>query len=166
MTYKPSEKKTDRVQFDVEYLKFINDLVKSTGTGPFSTRANVLGFAAAYCLHNGGTPTKISTRITTKLGADPIRLEVLGNKDTNLMEFIYMLAFIATDDPKILDNTYEKEYERLSVFEEFANTGLNMLRNKLRGSVDYTKDILILIKSTSSEKEAEFGQIPEELLDF
>lgn len=165
MSYQAAEKSMDRVQFDAEHLKFIDDLVRSSGTGPFLARANVLGFAAAYCLENNGNPSSIKTRITSKLGADPIRTEVMENNDTKLMSFIYMLSFISTGDPKILEKNELKHLERLSIFEEYANTGLKLLKTKLKGSVDLTRDVLLLVRGSTNSTTSDELENLEDLLD-
>ncbi|MEO0409595.1 MAG: DNA phosphorothioation-associated protein 4, partial [Cyanobacteria bacterium P01_A01_bin.135] len=52
-----------------------------------------------------------------------------------------------TQDPKVLTNSDEHDVQRVKIFEEYANGGLEILEAELSGAVDYTEQILLLLKS-------------------
>ena len=59
---------------------------------------------------------------------------------------IKLLGITETQDIGIL-SPYEEEYEkqRNEIFEEYANGGLEILQNELRGAVDYSERILLFL---------------------
>ena len=72
---------------------------------------------------------------------------------------IKLLALNETEDIQILSSK-EEEYEdkRTQVFEEYANGGLELLQNELRGAVDYSERILLFLsyERVQQEKQEEF----------
>ena len=155
------ETKIARVHFDPTHLKFIDSLVSKPPNKektPFESRANVLGFAAAYSLKMkaGKKPLK-KKNSNANCGADPIRYnEIMGdNPSVKLRNFITMLAFIDQKDPKILENTNEIINKRIKIFEEYANKGLSMLDDKLGDETAYTSSIIGIIKDHFIDEEAD-----------
>lgn len=113
------------------------------GAGPFQTYADVLAFAAALgAKHNRRVP--LGPIATKEPG--PISLEIFVSRGYDVT--IKLLAIAATKDPKIL-SVYDSEIEaqRVQIFEEYANGGLEKLREDLRGSVDYTERILLILNA-------------------
>ena len=66
---------------------------------------------------------------------------------------INLLAITDTNDPQILANTDEMAQMRATIFEEFANGGLALLKHKLKGEVNYTTPLLLLMKGTKPDYE-------------
>ncbi|WP_017652012.1 DNA phosphorothioation-associated protein 4 [Fortiea contorta] len=136
------------------------DLVKALtstdgGTGPFQTFADVIVFAAALgAKHKKRVPLgEISKREPS-----PIRIEYFASMGNDI--FIKLLAINETQDIKTL-SLHEEEYERQRnhIFEEYANGGLEILRNELRGSVDYAERILLFLsyeRNNTEQKDEEF----------
>lgn len=89
----------------------------------FSTYRDILLFAAAVGFHQ-----QRRVPFTTSSG-DPIRYEVLtvpGFSDT----LINMIAAnVISDDPEIMDNS--RLEERITIFEEFANGGLEYIQEQV-----------------------------------
>ena len=53
---------------------------------------------------------------------------------------------MATEEANILSPTDpEAEARRVELFEEYANGGLEILQGELRGAVDYTEHLLLLL---------------------
>ncbi|MBD2592984.1 DNA phosphorothioation-associated protein 4 [Nostoc spongiaeforme FACHB-130] len=122
------------------------DLVKALtssggGTGPFQTFADVIVFAAALgAKHKKRVPLgEISKREPS-----PIRLEYFASVGNDVV--IKLLGITETQDINIL-SIHEEEYatQRNSIFEEYANGGLEILQNELRGAVDYSERILLFL---------------------
>jgi dnd system-associated protein 4 len=132
------------------------DLVKSLtsvdgGTGPFQTFADVIVFAAALgAKHKRRVPLgEISKREPS-----PIRLEYFATMGHDAV--IPLLGVTETHDIEIL-SIHEEDYtiKRNEIFEEYANGGLEVLQNELRGAVDnlYLERILLLLSYERRNKE-------------
>ncbi len=132
----------NRIRIAKDKAELVQELVNSRGTtGPFSTYADAVAFAAAL-----GARWKKRVplgTISTKEPA-PISLEIFISRGYDLA--IKLLAIAETKEPKIL-STFDSENEekRLQIFEEYANGGLEILRDELRGAVDYTERILLIL---------------------
>lgn len=60
---------------------------------------------------------------------------------------IGLVAIADTQDPKILrDDDDESDHRRVEIFQEYVNGGLEILATELSGSVDYTEQILLMLK--------------------
>ncbi|MGH2415039.1 MAG: DNA phosphorothioation-associated protein 4 [Microcystaceae cyanobacterium] len=118
-------------------------------TGPFQTYADVLVFAAALgAKSNKRVP--LGT-ISTKEPA-PISLEIFVSRGYDLM--IKLLAIAQIKDPKIL-SSYDPtaEEQRILIFEEYANGGLEKLHDELRGAVDYSERLLLVLSNARFKEE-------------
>jgi dnd system-associated protein 4 len=137
------------------------DLVKAIAspqerdTAPFETYADAIAFAAALgAKQKRRSPLKeISNREPA-----PIALEVFISRGYDRL--IKLLAVTATQDGKILLPTDpECEGQRLTIFEEYANGGLEILREELRGSVDYAERLMLVLfndRSANEQPQEEF----------
>ncbi|WP_353929587.1 DNA phosphorothioation-associated protein 4 [Okeanomitos corallinicola TIOX110] len=134
------------------------DLVKAListdgGNGPFQTFADVIVFAAALGVKY---KKRVPFEEVSKREPAPIRLEVFAVSGYDVL--IKLIGITETQDIKILSPD-EEEYEkqRHEIFEEFANGGLEILQNELRGSIDYTNQILLFLQHEifSNDKEDE-----------
>jgi len=136
------------------------DLVKSLtsadgGTGPFQTFADVIVFAAALGVK---CKKRVPLGEISKREPSPIRLEYFATMGHDIL--IKLLGITETQDIIIL-SPYEEEYEkqRNEIFEEYANGGLEILQNELRGAVDYSERILLFLayeRTNNSKEEEEF----------
>ena len=147
---------TGRIRVAKDKAELVKALTSADGaTGPFQTYADVIVFAAALgSKHNKRVPLgEISKREPS-----PIRLEYFATTGNDWV--IKLLGVTETQDIKILSFT-EEDYEaqRNIIFEEYANGGLEILQNELRGSVDYTERILLLLsyeRMNEEKQEEEF----------
>ena len=131
-----------RIRVAKDKAELVQALVDEKGTtGPFQTYADVIAFAAA--LGSKYDKRVVLQEISTKEPA-PISLEIFISRGYDWA--IKLLAIAQTNNPKIL-SVYESEAERerTLIFEEYANGGLEILRNELRGAVDYAERILLLM---------------------
>ena len=132
----------------------VQSLVDMKGTtGPFQTYADVLAFAAALGAKYGRRIPldSISTKET-----GPISWEVFVSRGYDVA--IKLLAVVETKDPKIL-SVYDShaEEQRIQIFEEYVNGGLEKLQEELRGAVDYSERILLILNADRFQE-----QIPQE----
>ncbi|PMB47197.1 DNA phosphorothioation-associated protein 4 [Fischerella thermalis CCMEE 5201] len=133
---------TGRIRVAKDKAELVKALTSADGgTGPFQTFADVIVFAAALgAKHKKRVPLgEISKREPS-----PIRLEYFASMGNDWV--IKLLGVTETQDIKIL-STNEEEYEarRNHIFEEYANGGLEILQSELRGAVDYSERILLLL---------------------
>jgi len=140
----------NRIRVAKDKADLVKALVDSgSTTGPFQTYADVMVFAAAL----GAKRKKRSPLGAITKEPSPIALEVFVSRGYDLV--FKLLAIRETKDPKIislLDETSEEK--RSHIFEEYANGGLEILRDELRGAVDYTERILLILSSERFKEES------------
>ncbi|MBC6417912.1 MAG: DNA phosphorothioation-associated protein 4 [Prochloron sp. SP5CPC1] len=138
----------------------VQSLVESKETtGPFQTYADVIAFAAAL---GAKYKKRVPLKEISKKEPAPIGLEIFISRGYDLA--IKLLAIAETKDTKII-STYDAaaEEERIKIFEEYANGGLEKLRQELKGAVDYSERILLILsqerfKEESSEEEFDLSR--------
>ena len=141
---------TNRIRVARDKADLVKALVASDNmTGPFQTYADVMVFAAAL----GAKRNKRSPlgSISTKEPA-PIAPEVFVSRGYDLV--FKLLAIAETKDAKILslfDETSEEQ--RTHIFEEYANGGLEILRDEFRGAVDYSERLLLILSAERFKKD-------------
>lgn len=132
------------------------DLLKNLteeATSPFETYADVMIFAASL----GYKRKKIVPLEEVAKKPEPIRPSIFTHRGYDSV--INLLAISYTKDPKVLGSDEESRNEKIRIFEEYANGGLEILRDNLKGSVDYLETILLLLiseRSSSQIKDREF----------
>src|SRR5262245_40328851 len=107
-----------------------------THEGPFEAYRDVLGFAASLGFFHG-------RRVPFEKTAEPIAWETFTNRQGNEM-LVDMIAAAVVDDVNILSgDAFE---ERLRIFEEYANGGLEILQERLsnsrRSAADAVHDLI------------------------
>ena len=141
----------NRIRVARDKADLVKALVTSDNmTGPFQTYADVMVFAAAL----GAKRKKRSplASISSKEPA-PIALEVFVSRGYDLV--FKLLAIAETKDAKILSLFDEKsEEQRTHIFEEYANGGLEILRDGLRGAVDYSERLLLILSAERFKQES------------
>lgn len=135
-----------RIRMPKDKADFVKQLTNGDGTsGPFRLQADVLAFAASLGA-NRDCFTEFSD--TTK---DPIRYEVFERQGYDTL--INLLAIYKEKDPLVLADNDEMEDRRATIFEEYANCGLQLLQEELKGSVDYARDLLLLLAKERTKKD-------------
>ncbi len=131
---------TYRVRIPRDKGDFVRSLVDNEGEGPFQTYADVLAFAAALgARYNERIPVEFAAK---EPGAIDIDIFISRGYDT----LIKLLAVSATDDPKILSAySTDAEARRVEIFEEYAHGGLERLDRELRGAIDPTERLLLIL---------------------
>lgn len=129
-----------RVQISEDKAEFVKALRGVGGeTGPFQTYADVMAFAAILGFNRNTRVSlgKVSRKDPDAVLQDQFRRPIL----------IGLIAVTATQDPKILLDDDEHDLKRVQIFQEFANGGLEILQDELRGAVDYSEQLLLFLKS-------------------
>lgn len=135
------------------------DLVKSLissdgGNGPFQTFADVIVFAAALGVKY---KKRVPFEEVSKREPVPIRIETFMSMGYDVV--IKLLGITETQNIQIL-SPHEEEFEkqRNEIFEEYANGGLEVLQEHLRGAIDYTDQILLFLISDKDKKNEDDGE--------
>jgi dnd system-associated protein 4 len=142
---------SNRIRVAKDKAELVKALTVSEGTaGFFRHYTDVMVLAASL---GAKRKRRVPLGETSKREPGPIEEEYFITKGYDLV--IKLLALAETKDAKIL-SSQEKEYEeqRIHIFEEYANGGLEILRDELRGAVDYSERILLIL---SWEREKQTG---------
>lgn len=122
--------------------------------GPFSAMVDVLMFAAVLGRHKG-------KRERFDKAGEPIRLSVMEGRQYGdvLMDMIAVVE--DPDDPKILAD--ERQPERVRIFEEYANGGLNFIQGEINasGGRDYVSIISTLVMDTLTAPDERQSDVSE-----
>lgn len=148
----------NRIRVAKDKAELVKELVASKDTtGPFQTYVEVMVFAAALGVRY---KKRVPLGETTKREPSPIPQENFASLGYELI--IKLLGINETQDIQIISSIEEKyEDQRTQIFEEYANGGLEILQNELRGSVDYLERILLFLISERENQEQ-----PEEEFDL
>ena len=133
-----------RIKVAKDKAELVQKLLDTKGTtGMFSTYADIIAFAASLgAKHQQRSPV---TEISQSEPA-PISLEVFISRGYDRL--IKLIAVMSTQDIKVLSNEdAAAEVTRVLIFEEYANGGLAKLQQELRGAVDYTERLVLILNS-------------------
>lgn len=110
-------------------------------TSPFQTYVEVMVFAAAL---GAKRKKRVPLGEISKREPGPIEQEYFATKGYDLL--IKLLAIAEMKDINILSiNNEEYDNKRTHIFEEYANGGLEILQEELRGTVDYSERLLLIL---------------------
>ncbi|MEH2314098.1 MAG: DNA phosphorothioation-associated protein 4 [Nostoc sp.] len=135
---------TGRIRVAKDKAELVKDLTSSDGgTGPFNTFADVIVFAAALGAKH---KRRVALGEICKREPSPIPQEQFIVRGYNTV--INLIAIAETQDIKVLsleegNNNENRNY----IFEEYANGGLEILQSEIRGAVDYSERILLILSS-------------------
>ncbi|MEH2178499.1 DNA phosphorothioation-associated protein 4 [Nostoc sp.] len=132
----------NRIRVAKDKAELVKSLVASKDTtGPFQTYVDVLVFSAALGAKH---KKRIALEEISKRDPDPIPQEHFVSKGYDML--IKLLAITANKDISILSSNDENyDTQRIRIFEEYANGGLELLQNEFRGAVDYSERLLLIL---------------------
>jgi dnd system-associated protein 4 len=134
----------NRIRVAKDKAELVKSLIASTdNNSPFQTYADVILFAAVLgSKHQQRLPLgeiskkepgPISSEIFIARGYDPV---------------MKLIAITATENINVIaPNRSDVEQQRIHIFEEYANGGLEIIQQELRGAVDYTERILLMLST-------------------
>ena len=139
-----------RIKVAKDKAELVQKLLEQKGsTGMFSTYADAIAFAASLGIkHDRRSPfTEVSANEPA-----PISLEVFISRGYERL--IKLIAVVTTQDIQVLATGDDKaEATRVKIFEEYANGGLAYLQQELRGAVDYTDRLILILNAERFSKE-------------
>lgn len=140
-----------RIRVPKQHEALLARLVRSEESpdGVFGARADALTFAAAYGYAKGVRSPFTET-------ADPIRMQTFENRGHDTV--FYLLGVSSLDTLQALSPQDEWVDRRATAFEEYANGGLELLNEDLRGVEDVIGKILLIIgdRRPGRERELDF----------
>lgn len=133
-----------RIKVAKEQAELIQKLLDTKGTtGAFQTYADIIAFAASLGAKHQkrvkltevsqNEPAPISLEVFISRGYEPL-IKLIGVSETQ------DIKILSTEDPTA-------EAQRILIFEEYANGGLIKLKNELRGAVDFTERLLLILNA-------------------
>ncbi|MEM7594074.1 MAG: DNA phosphorothioation-associated protein 4, partial [Cyanobacteria bacterium P01_A01_bin.83] len=133
-----------RIRVAKDKADTVQKLLDTKGTtGLFTTYADAIAFAAAM-----GAKHKQRNALSEISQSEPapISLEVFISRGYD--HLIKLIAVVETQDLKVLSTEDESaQAQRVLIFEEYANGGLAKLRHELRGAVDYTERLVLILNA-------------------
>ncbi|BDI15089.1 hypothetical protein ANSO36C_08910 [Nostoc cf. commune SO-36] len=143
---------TGRIRVAKDKAELVKGLTSSDGgTGPFNTFADVIVFAAALGAKH---KKRVALGEISKREPSPIPQEQFIVRGYNTV--INLITIAEIKDIKVLSlqegNNNEK---RNYIFEEYANGGLEILQSEIRGAVDYSERILLMLSSERFQDNSE-----------
>ncbi|MBN3940319.1 DNA phosphorothioation-associated protein 4 [Nostoc sp. NMS9] len=137
----------NRIRIAKDKVELVKALVASKDTtGAFQTYVEVMVFAAALgAKHKKRVPLDGIAK-----DLSPLRQDYFS---TSFILLINLLAMTEIKDINILSEQEVADEQRIHVFEEYANGGLEVLQNELRGSVDYSERLLLILRSEKNKQE-------------
>lgn len=129
-----------RIGYSTDKTEIIKRLVfAEDSTGPFKRIADALVFAAALGhKRNRRIPLENST-------SDPIRQEVFDRQGYDTM--MNLLALRVNGSPEVLADSDEMVEQRARIFEEYANGGMEIMQEELRGAINTLETVILLINA-------------------
>ena len=132
----------NRIRIAKDKAEFVKSLVDGAEyTAPFQTFADVIAFAGSL---GSKYNRKIPLKEVSQKEINPISLEIFVSRGYDSL--IKLIAMASSEDLKIL-SPYDRDAQetRIKIFEEYANGGLEILRDELKGAVDYTERLLLVL---------------------
>lgn len=133
-----------RIKVAQDKAELVRKLLENKGTtGAFQTYADIVAFAASL---GAKINKQVEFNDVSQSEPAPISLEVFISRGYDRL--IKLIAVTHTQDIKILATQDSvAETKRAKIFEEYANGGLEHLKNELRGAVDYTERLVLILNA-------------------
>jgi dnd system-associated protein 4 len=135
----------NRIRVARDKAELVKSLIGSAdNNSPFQTYADAILFAAVLgSKHNQRVPLgEIS-----KKEPGPISIEIFISRGYDPV--MKLIAIAATENINVISpDRADFEQQRINIFEEYANGGLELLEKELCGAVDYTERILLMLSAS------------------
>jgi dnd system-associated protein 4 len=149
----------NRIRVARDKAELVKSLIASPeNNSPFQTYADVILFAAVL---GARQKQRIPLGEISKKEPGPISIEIFIARGYDPV--MKIIAIAATENINVIspvssgaatDRQADFEQQRIQIFEEYANGGLEILDRELCGAVDYTERILLML-SVSLDRAAE-----------
>lgn len=148
----------NRIRVAKDKAELVKSLIASTdNNSPFQTYADVILFAAVL---GSKQKQRLPLREISKKEPGPISSEIFIARGYDPV--MKLIAITATENINVIaPDRSDVEQQRIHIFEEYANGGLEIIQQELCGAVDYTERILLML-STPLERIADPNNITAE----
>jgi dnd system-associated protein 4 len=143
----------NRIRVAKDKAELVKSLIASTeNNSPFQTYADAVLFAAVLGAKH---KHRIPLGEISKKEPGPISIEIFISRGYD--PAIKLIAIAATENINVISpvggastvsNRADFEQQRINIFEEYANGGLDLLEKELCGAVDYTERILLMLSAS------------------
>ena len=132
----------NRIRVAKDKAELAKSLIASTeNNSPFQTYADVILFAAVL---GAKQKQRIPLGEISKKEPGPISIEIFIARGYDPV--IKLIAIAATENINVISpDRADFEQQRIQIFEEYANGGLDLIDRELCGAVDYTERILLML---------------------
>jgi dnd system-associated protein 4 len=140
----------NRIRVAKDKAELVKSLVASPeNNSPFQTYADVILFAAVLGAKH---EQRLPLGEISKKEPGPISSEIFIARGYDTV--IKLIAIAATENINVISpDRSDFEEQRIHIFEEYANGGLEILHQELRGAVDYTERILLMLSVTANSSD-------------
>jgi dnd system-associated protein 4 len=140
-----------RIRVARDKAELVKSLIASAeNNSPFQTYADVILFAAVL----GAKQTqRIPLGEISKKEPGPISIEIFIARGYDPV--MKLIAIAATENINVISpDRADVEQQRIQIFEEYANGGLELLDRELCGAVDYTERILLMLSADAARRKS------------
>jgi dnd system-associated protein 4 len=141
----------NRVRVAKDKAELVKSLIASTeNNSPFQTYADVILFAAVL---GAKQKQRLPLGEISKKEPGPISIEIFIARGYDPV--MKLIAIAATENINVISpDRAEFEQQRVQIFEEYANGGLDILDRELCGAVDYTERILLMLSADAARQKS------------
>jgi dnd system-associated protein 4 len=145
----------NRIRVAKDKAELVKSLIASTeNNSPFQTYADVILFAATLGAKH---QQRIPLGEISKKEPGPISIEIFISRGYDPV--MKLIAIAATENINVISpDRSDFEQQRIQIFEEYANGGLDILDRELCGVVDYTERILLMLSVDAHRQSSQSSQ--------
>jgi dnd system-associated protein 4 len=134
----------NRIRVAKDKAELVKSLIAAAeNNSPFQTYADVILFAAVL---GAKQKQRLPLGEISKKEPGPISIEIFIARGYDPV--MKLIAIAATENINVISpDRADFEQQRIGIFEEYANGGLDILDRELRGAVDYTERILLMLSA-------------------
>lgn len=138
-----------RIRVAKDRAELVKSLIATAdNNSPFQTYADAILFAAVLGAKH---QRRLPLGEISKKEPGPIGHEVFIARGYDPV--MKLIAIATTENINAISpDRLDVEQQRIHIFEEYANGGLEILQQELRGAVDYTERILLILAVVKSDK--------------
>jgi dnd system-associated protein 4 len=141
----PSFMSENRIRVAKDKSELVRSLIASAdNNSPFQTYADAILFAAVLGAKQN---QRLPLGEISKKEPGPISIEIFISRGYDPV--MKLIAIAATENINVISpDRADFEQQRIHIFEEYANGGLEILAKELCGAVDYTERILLMLSAS------------------
>ncbi|MCY7336180.1 MAG: DNA phosphorothioation-associated protein 4 [Chamaesiphon sp.] len=134
----------NRIRVAKDKAELVKSLIASAeNNSPFQFYADVILFAAVLGIKQN---QRLPLGEISKKEPGPISIEIFIARGYDPV--MKLIAIAATENINVISpDRADFEQQRIQIFEEYANGGLDLIDRELCGAVDYTERILLMLSA-------------------